>query len=164
MSDEKPPRRYIEGDAIRARRGFAARDTGRLDIPEHDPREDETPVENLSPRIILAKLEVHTTQQREALEKLHEKQRLNESAHAMTASRLESLEGWRKITMAIVSAVAVAALGSLWTAYTAAHDSGARDGHVDTRIDQLEHVVDKLGTQIESLWRVRVRSITGDPP
>ncbi len=118
----------------------------------------------LSPRVILAKLEVHTTEQRKGLEKLHEKQRANESGHAMAVSRIESLEGWRKITMAIVSAVALAALGSLWTAYTAARDAGNRDGRVDTQIEALKGAVGKLETQIESLWRIRVRSLTGDQP
>lgn len=167
MSDEKP-RRYIEGDDVRARRGFAARDTARLDVPAPAPAEfdedEHTPVEGYSPRILLAKLQTHATYQRDQLESMHGKLRLGEAAHAQSMTRIESLEGWRKITMAIVSAVAVAALGSLWTAYTAARDAGNRDGRVDTRIEQLEHVVDKLGTQIESLWRVRVRSATGDLP
>lgn len=168
MSDDPDKRRkYIEGDDIRARRGFAARDTARLDTPaapEFGDEDEHTPVDGYSPRILLAKLQTHATYQREQLESMHAKLRVGEAASSQTAMRLEGLEGWRKITMAIVSAVAVAALGSLWTAYTAARDAGARDGRVDTRIDQLEHVVDKLGAQIESLWRFRVRSATGDPP
>ncbi len=164
MSDDKP-RRYIEGDDVRARRGFAARDTGRHDVPAPPDDDDEhTPVEGYSPRILLAKLQTHATYQREQLEAMHHKIRVGESSQAQTTNRVESLEGWRKVTMAIVGAVAVAALGSLWTAYTAARDAGARDGRVDTQIDALRGAVDKLESQIESLWRVRVRSSTGDLP
>ena len=49
-------------------------------------------------------------------------------------------------------------------AYTAARDAGNRDGRVDTQIEALKDAVGKLETQIESLWRIRVRSLTGDQP
>lgn len=128
-------------------------------------RSDETSSdEDLDDRVRAAKAAVRAQVDREKLEGIHTRLRTLEAAQSSHAMQLESHGSWRKVTMAIVGAVAVAALGSLWTAYTAARDAGARDGRVDTRIEQLEHVVDKLGTQIESLWRVRVRSATGDLP
>lgn len=129
---------------------------------DDDSGDDHPFREDLSPRVLLGKLETHSTYQRQQLEAMHGKIRIIEAAQSSHAMQLDSHGSWRKVTMAIVGAVAVAALGSLWTAYTAARDAGNRDGRVDTRIEQLEHVVDKLGTQIESLWRARVRSATGD--
>lgn len=127
-------------------------------------RSDDASNEDLDERVRAAKAAVLTQVDREKLEGIHTRLRTLEASQGMSTGRLESLEGWRKVTMAIVGAVAVAALGSLWTAYTAARDAGNRDGRVDTQIEALKSAVDKVETQIESLWRVRVRSSTGDLP
>jgi chaperonin cofactor prefoldin len=127
-------------------------------------RSDDASNEDLDERVRAAKAAVLTQVDREKLEGIHTRLRTLEASQGMSTGRLESLEGWRKVTMAIVGAVAVAALGSLWTAYTAARDAGNRDGRVDTQIEALEGAVGKLETQIESLWRIRVRSLTGDQP
>ena len=127
-------------------------------------RSDDASNEDLDERVRAAKAAVRTQVDREKLEGIHTRLRTLEASQGMSTGRLESLEGWRKVTMAIVGAVAVAALGSLWTAYTAARDACARDGRVDTQIEALKVAVGKLETQIESLWRIRVRSLTGDQP
>jgi len=131
---------------------------------DDDSGDDHPYREDLSPRVLLGKLETHSTYQRQQLEAMHSKIRVLEAAQAAHAMQLDSHGSWRKVSMAIVSAVAVASLGGLWTAYTAARDAGSRDGRVDTQIEALKGAVNKLETQIEALWRVRVRSATGDLP
>lgn len=124
--------------------------------------------DDIDERVRAAKVAVRAQVEREfdrdKLDGIHSRLRLIEAGQSSHAMQLESHGSWRKVTMAIVSAVALAALGSLWTAYTAARDAGNRDGRVDTQIEALKSAVGKLETQIESLWRIRVRSLTGDQP
>lgn len=161
MADDPKRPRYVENADTRAMRGFRERDTRRVDSPtppRTDPPDDDDIFAQV--RIGLAKLEVHGTDQRTQLERIHARLRTFEAL----APRMESLESSRKIAWGVISAVATIALGSAWGAYTAARDAGARDGRVDAHIEQLERAVDKLTNQIESLWTFRVRGAPGDLP
>jgi hypothetical protein len=119
-------------------------------------------------RMRVAKLTVRAQVEREferdKLEGIHNRMRVLEATQSSHAMQLESHGSWRKVTMVIVGAVAVAALGSLWTVLTAARDAGNRDGRIDSQLESLHGAVDKLESQIETLWRLRVRSATGDLP
>ena len=128
----------------------------RRDEPDSDP---EAVVDE---RVRIASLAIHQRAAREALETMHGKIRVLEAGHSSTSNRIESLEGSRKILMAVVAAVATAAMGALWTAYTATRSSGEKAGRDEQRLEQLEHSVDKLTDQLQRLWTFR--GLRGDTP
>jgi len=123
---------------------------------------DSDPEAVVDDRVQIAKLAVRQRTALDAMESMHGKMRVLESAQSSTANRIESLEGSRKILMAVVAAVATAAMGALWTAYTATRASGEKAGRDEQRLEQLEHSVERITDQLQRLWTFRGRQ--GDPP
>lgn len=122
---------------------------------------DSDPEAVVDERVQIAKLAVRQRTSLDAMESMHGKIRVLESAQSSTTNRIESLEGSRKVLMAVIAAVATAAMGALWTAYTATRASGEKAGRDEQRLEQLERTADKLTDQLQRLWTFR--GLRGDP-
>jgi hypothetical protein len=72
-----------------------------------------------------------------------------------TVDRVKSLEGSRTWLWGTASALAVAAVSAIVIGLSAARDVGNREGRTDTRIEQLEHDVERL---TDLFWAPRARS------
>lgn len=153
-------RRYFEDDEARARRGREAR----KELGEPENFEEATPVEALVKAIRDGKPDA----QQAVMEKFHTalkelKLRLDATIGvnddngklSRAVSRIESLEASRRWLWGGLGTMFLIAVSSIGLALSAASNAGARDGRTDTRLDQLEHSLDKLGSQIEALWRYR---------
>lgn len=142
--------------------------------PDSDPELVMTESES-DDRVKVASIAIRLKDMRTSMETMHGKLRVLESdAHAIrvsqssTTNRIESLEGSRKVLMGVIAAVATAALGAIWTAYTATRDSGEKTGRNAQRLEQVERDVDKverelekINDQLQRLWTFRGRQ--GDP-
>lgn len=124
--------------------------------PDSDPELVMTESES-DERVRVASIAIRLKDARVAMESMHGKVRVLEAAQSSTTNRVESLEGSRKVLMAVIGVVATAALGAIWTAYTATRDSGEKAGRNEQRLEQLEHEVERITDQLQRLWTFRGR-------